>query len=51
LFVSQGVVDLIALLGYYDLMSMTLQVGQFPLPAGEPNLLPSLAGATAFEPR
>ena len=34
---EQGVVDLIALLGYYTLVSMTLNVFEVPLPAGEPD--------------
>jgi 4-carboxymuconolactone decarboxylase len=31
---EQGVVDLIATLGYYDLVSMALNVDRYPLPAG-----------------
>jgi 4-carboxymuconolactone decarboxylase len=31
---EQGVVDLIGLMGYYDLVSMTLNVDRYPLPAG-----------------
>ena len=29
-----GVVDLVAVMGYYDLVSMTLNVDRYPLPAG-----------------
>ena len=32
---EQGVVDLIAAAGYYDLVSMVLNVDRYPLPAGE----------------
>jgi len=40
-FGEQGVVDLIAVTGYYDLVSMTLNVAQVPLPAGvSPPLAP-----------
>ena len=31
---ERGVVDLIALMGYYDLVSMVLNVDRYPLPAG-----------------
>ena len=31
---EQGVVDLIALMGYYDLVSMALNVDRYPLPEG-----------------
>ena len=31
---EQGVVDLMATMGYYDLVSMTLNVDRYPLPAG-----------------
>jgi 4-carboxymuconolactone decarboxylase len=31
---EQGVVDLIALMGYYDLVAMTLNVDRYPLPDG-----------------
>ena len=31
---EQGVVDLVGLMGYYDLVSMTLNVDRYPLPAG-----------------
>jgi len=31
---ERGVVDLIALMGYYDLVSMVLNVDKYPLPAG-----------------
>ena len=34
-FGEQGVIDLIAVSGYYDLVSMTLNVAQVPLPEGE----------------
>ncbi len=34
-FGEQGVVDLIGVSGYYDMVSMTLNVAQVPLPAGE----------------
>jgi 4-carboxymuconolactone decarboxylase len=34
LFGEQGVMDLIATMGYYDLVSMTLNVDRYPLPAG-----------------
>jgi 4-carboxymuconolactone decarboxylase len=33
---EQGVVDLIALMGYYDLVSMVLNVDRYPLPDGAP---------------
>jgi len=33
---EQGVVDLIALMGYYDLVAMTLNVDRYPLPDGAP---------------
>ena len=33
---EQGVVDLIGLMGYYDLVSMTLNVDRYPLPGGAP---------------
>ncbi len=33
---EQGVVDLIAVMGYYDLISMVLNVDRYPLPAGAP---------------
>jgi 4-carboxymuconolactone decarboxylase len=33
-FGDKGVVDLICLMGYYGLVSMTLNVNRFPLPAG-----------------
>ena len=35
LFGEQGVMDLIATMGYYDLVSMALNVDRYPLPAGE----------------
>ena len=35
LFGEQGVMDLIATLGYYDVVSMALNVDRYPLPAGE----------------
>ena len=31
---EQGVVDLVAVMAYYDLVSMTLNVDRYPLPAG-----------------
>jgi 4-carboxymuconolactone decarboxylase len=31
---EKGVVDLVAVMGYYDLVSMTLNVDRYPLPAG-----------------
>lgn len=33
---ENGVMDLVALLGYYDIASMTLNVDRYPLPAGTP---------------
>lgn len=36
-FGEQGIVDLIAVNGYYSAVSMTLNVAQVPLPAGEPS--------------
>jgi len=33
---EQGLVDLIALMGYYDLVAMTLNVDRYPLPDGAP---------------
>ena len=33
---EQGVVDLVATLGYYDLVSMVLNVDRYPLPEGAP---------------
>ena len=41
-FGEQGVTDLIALNGYYDLVSMTLSVAQVSLPPGTPAPLPTL---------
>ncbi len=41
-FGDQGVVDLIAVNGYYVLVSMTLNVDRTPLPAGVPLPLPEL---------
>jgi len=41
---DQGVVDLIALSGYYDLVSMTLNTAQVAAPAGAPQLPPARAG-------
>jgi 4-carboxymuconolactone decarboxylase len=32
---EKGVMDLIAVMGYYDLVSMVLNVDRYPLPAGE----------------
>ena len=31
---EQGVVDLLGVIGYYDLVAMTLNVDRYPLPAG-----------------
>ena len=31
---ERGVVDLMALMGYYDLVAMTLNVDRYPLPDG-----------------
>lgn len=42
-FGEQGVVDLIAVTGYYVLVSMTLNVDRTPVPGGNPVLLPPLA--------
>jgi 4-carboxymuconolactone decarboxylase len=33
---ERGVVDLIAVMGYYDLVAMTLNVDRYPLPDGSP---------------
>jgi hypothetical protein len=33
---EQGVVDLIAAMGYYDLVSMVLNVDRYPLPDATP---------------
>jgi 4-carboxymuconolactone decarboxylase len=33
---ERGVIDLVATLGYYDLVSMTLNVDRYPLPDGAP---------------
>jgi 4-carboxymuconolactone decarboxylase len=41
---EQGVVDLIAVSGYYDTVSMTLNVAEVPLPDGLPPPLKPLAG-------
>ena len=41
-FGEQGVVDLIAVCGYYDIVSMTLNVAQVALPDGLPDPLPQL---------
>jgi 4-carboxymuconolactone decarboxylase len=38
-----GVIDLIAVSGYYDLVSMTLNVAEVPLPDGLDDPLPPLA--------
>ena len=40
---EQGVMDLIAVNGYYDIVSMTLNVAGVPVPAGEKPPLPPLA--------
>jgi 4-carboxymuconolactone decarboxylase len=37
---EQGVIDLIAVMGYYDIVSMTLNVDRYPLPAGTPSPFP-----------
>ena len=38
---EQGVVDLVAVMGYYDLVSMTLNLDRYPLPEGaQPELKP-----------
>jgi 4-carboxymuconolactone decarboxylase len=37
---EQGVVDLIALMGYYDLVSMSLNVDRYPLPDGASSPFP-----------
>jgi len=38
---EQGVVDLVAVMGYYDLVSMTLNMDRYPLPDGaKPELKP-----------
>lgn len=37
---ERGVVDLIAAMGYYDLVSMVLNVDRYPLPAGAQSPLP-----------
>jgi 4-carboxymuconolactone decarboxylase len=39
---EQGIVDLIGVSGYYDIVSMTLNVAQVPLPPGETPPLPLL---------
>ena len=39
---DQGVIDLIAVNGYYDLVSMTLNVAEVPVPADAPLPLPDL---------
>jgi 4-carboxymuconolactone decarboxylase len=36
LFGQHGVVDLVGVMGYYGLVSMTLNTFQVPLPDGEP---------------
>ena len=45
LFGEQGVVDLIGVCGYYTAVSMTLNVGRVPLPAGEPLPLAPLSAS------
>jgi len=45
LFGEQGVVDLIAVSGYYVMVSMTLNVNRTPLPAGAEPAFPSPAAA------
>ena len=42
-FGEQGLVDLIAVNGYYDLVSMTLNVARVPVPGGEMPLKPLVA--------
>jgi 4-carboxymuconolactone decarboxylase len=42
-FGEQGVIDLVAVSGYYTLVAMTLNVSRVPLPAGEPVPLHPLA--------
>jgi 4-carboxymuconolactone decarboxylase len=42
MFGEKGVVDLIGVCGYYTAVSMTLNVADVKLPAGEPNPLPPL---------
>ena len=39
---EQGVIDLIAVGGYYDVVSMTLNVAEVALPDGLPDPLPPL---------
>lgn len=41
-FGENGVVDLMAISGYYTLVAMVLRVSQKPLPAGTPDALPPL---------
>jgi 4-carboxymuconolactone decarboxylase len=36
LFGERGVIDLIGVMGYYDLVSMTLNVDRYPLPDNSP---------------
>ena len=43
MFGEKGIVDLIAVSGYYDVVSMTLNVAKVPLPPGEPTPLKPLA--------
>ncbi len=46
-FGEQGVVDLISLIGYYNLVSMTLNVARVPAPAGAgPTLAPPATPVT-----
>jgi 4-carboxymuconolactone decarboxylase len=33
---EQGVVDLVAVMGYYDLISLILNVDRYPIPPGSP---------------
>ena len=42
---EQGVIDLIAVSGYYDLVSMTLNVAEVPTPADGALALPDLEGS------
>jgi 4-carboxymuconolactone decarboxylase len=41
-FGEQGVMDLIAINGYYTLVSMVLNVDRTPIPGGAPDPLPAL---------
>jgi hypothetical protein len=37
---EKGVTDLVAVMGYYDLVSMVLNVDRYPLPAGAQSPFP-----------